>query len=240
MINDRQAILLRHIVEDYIRSAAPLGSEYIAEKYPALGVSSATVRNEMGELTDERYLEQPHTSAGRIPTEKAYRFFVDEILQDAYRASVRRVRERMRALEEALEEQERLEKSLASFFAEASKTLSVCYSPARGVRKKGLREFLNEPEFQDRKHLYEAVLFSEGLDEEFFEHLPRQHSQGTTVRVFIGNENPAHIRGRSNYSVVVSTLTDPQGEQEYIAFVGPLRMRYRKLINLAQAINKEF
>lgn len=239
-MNDRQATLLRYIVEDYIRSAAPLGSEYLAQRYPGLGVSSATVRNEMAELTEDGYLEQPYTSAGRIPTEKAYRLFVNDILEEAYRASQRRLREYAQALESAREARERWEKSLAAFFASTSKTLSVCYNPARGIYKEGLREFLHEPEFQGREQLLEAILFSESLDENFFERVERDMRRGTTVKVFIGSENPANIRGRSHYSVVVSSLTNPQGEEEYIAFAGPLRMRYRKLIGLAQAVSRGF
>jgi heat-inducible transcriptional repressor len=78
MLDDRKAAILRMVVEEYIESAQPVGSATVA-KQPELAVSSATVRNEMGVLEREGYLVQPHTSAGRIPTDKGYRFFVDSL-----------------------------------------------------------------------------------------------------------------------------------------------------------------
>ena len=78
MLDDRKAAILRVVVEEYVQTAQPVGSATVA-KQPELAVSSATVRNEMGLLEREGYLVQPHTSAGRIPTDKGYRFFVDSL-----------------------------------------------------------------------------------------------------------------------------------------------------------------
>ena len=78
MLDDRKAAILRAVVEEYIQTAQPVGSAS-CRAIPGLSVSSATVRNEMGALEREGYLVQPHTSAGRIPTDKGYRFFVDSI-----------------------------------------------------------------------------------------------------------------------------------------------------------------
>jgi heat-inducible transcriptional repressor len=76
MLDERKAVILRAVVQEYIETAQPVGSGRIAAA-PGVEVSSATVRNEMGALEDAGYLVQPHTSAGRIPTDKGYRFFVD-------------------------------------------------------------------------------------------------------------------------------------------------------------------
>ncbi|KAB8295421.1 heat-inducible transcriptional repressor HrcA [Bifidobacterium avesanii] len=78
MTNNRRMLVLRAVVEDYIRSQEPVGSSSITRGHD-LGVSPATVRNDMAALEDEGYLVQPHTSAGRIPTEKGYRYFVDKL-----------------------------------------------------------------------------------------------------------------------------------------------------------------
>lgn len=78
MLDDRKASILRAVVEEYIRTAQPVGSAHVAER-AALPVSSATIRNEMGALERDGYLVQPHTSAGRIPTDRGYRFFVDHL-----------------------------------------------------------------------------------------------------------------------------------------------------------------
>src|SRR3954454_22029608 len=78
MLDERKTAILRAVVQEYITTAQPVGSTHIATA-PGVGVSSATVRNEMAVLEQEGYLVQPHTSAGRIPTDKGYRFFVDHL-----------------------------------------------------------------------------------------------------------------------------------------------------------------
>src|SRR3546814_8075294 len=82
MLDDRKAAILRAVVEEYIDTAQPVGSAHVV-KAADVKVSSATVRNDMATLENEGYLRQPHTSAGRIPTEKGYRFFVDHLGQPA-------------------------------------------------------------------------------------------------------------------------------------------------------------
>ncbi|MGH9213457.1 MAG: heat-inducible transcriptional repressor HrcA [Acidimicrobiales bacterium] len=78
MLDERKAAILRAVVEEYIETAQPVGSGHVAAA-PGVEVSSATIRNEMAQLEADGYLSQPHTSAGRIPTEKGYRFFVDHL-----------------------------------------------------------------------------------------------------------------------------------------------------------------
>jgi heat-inducible transcriptional repressor len=78
MLDDRKAAILRAVVEEYIETAQPVGSGHVAAA-PGVDVSSATIRNEMAQLEADGYLLQPHTSAGRVPTEKGYRFFVDHL-----------------------------------------------------------------------------------------------------------------------------------------------------------------
>ncbi|MET0728583.1 MAG: heat-inducible transcriptional repressor HrcA [Acidimicrobiales bacterium] len=82
MLDERKAAILRAVVEEYIDTAQPVGSAHVV-KSSGVQVSSATVRNDMATLESEGYLRQPHTSAGRIPTEKGYRFFVDNIAAPA-------------------------------------------------------------------------------------------------------------------------------------------------------------
>ena len=90
MNNDRRMTVLRAVVEDYIRTQEPVGSSALAKRH-GLSVSSATVRNDMAALEDEGYLIQPYTSAGRIPTEKGYRFFVNRLASAAYLSEPQRL-----------------------------------------------------------------------------------------------------------------------------------------------------
>jgi heat-inducible transcriptional repressor len=78
MLDDRKLEVLRAIVEDYVSTNEPIGSKSLVERHQ-LGVSPATIRNDMGTLEDEGYITQPHTSAGRVPTDKGYRLFVDKL-----------------------------------------------------------------------------------------------------------------------------------------------------------------
>lgn len=81
MLNDRKKRILQAIVEEYIETAEPVSSNTIVNKYE-MDFSSATIRNEMAELESIGYLDKPHTSAGRVPSAKGYRFYVDELLKD--------------------------------------------------------------------------------------------------------------------------------------------------------------
>ncbi len=80
LLDDRKLRILQAIIDDYINTAEPVGSRTIAKKHE-LGLSSATIRNEMADLEDMGFLEQPHTSAGRVPSDKGYRLYVDQLMQ---------------------------------------------------------------------------------------------------------------------------------------------------------------
>lgn len=90
-LSDRKKMILRAIIDAYIDSGEPVGSKYLTGR-GQIAYSSATIRNEMAELEDMGYLEQPHTSAGRIPSERGYRFYVDSLMQ-AYRLNAEELRE---------------------------------------------------------------------------------------------------------------------------------------------------
>jgi heat-inducible transcriptional repressor len=78
-LDARKQTILRAVIFEYVRGAEPIGSEMLAAKYE-LGVKSATIRNELSDLSDMGFLEQPHTSAGRIPSDRGYRYFVDRLI----------------------------------------------------------------------------------------------------------------------------------------------------------------
>ena len=122
MLDDRKTAILRVVVEEYIGTAQPVGSAHVA-RAAGLAVSSATVRNEMAVLEHEGYLVQPHTSAGRIPTDKGYRFFVDQLsapgtLEPGQRQRVRQFFDAAHGeLEKMLHDTSRLLSSLTDYAA---------------------------------------------------------------------------------------------------------------------------
>src|SRR5690554_1731812 len=104
MLNDRKISVLQAIIDDYIQSAEPVGSRTIARRYK-LGVSPATIRNEMADLEEIGYIIQPHVSAGRIPSDKGYRFYVDVLMQPNPVSEQQRleIRRRVKAKQEEID-----------------------------------------------------------------------------------------------------------------------------------------
>ena len=117
-MTERQKKVLRCIVDLYIRTAEPVGSKAIAE-LPDMTYSSATIRNEMAELTAMGYLEQPHTSAGRIPSAAGYRLYVDELMQD-YRLSLDEAQSINMALEDKMQKVDKLVEKVAKLVNQAT------------------------------------------------------------------------------------------------------------------------
>lgn len=117
-LTDRKKKVLRSIVDLYIRTAEPVGSKAIAE-LPDMRFSSATIRNEMADLTAMGYLEQPHTSAGRIPSPAGYRLYVDELMAD-YRLSMDETRSINSAIEEKMQRVDRMMDKVAKLVSQAT------------------------------------------------------------------------------------------------------------------------
>ena len=105
-LTDRKKQILKLVVEGYVESAEPVGSKVIAQQMGG-SVSSATIRNELADLVDLGYLEQPHTSAGRIPSPKGYRLYVNELMEK-HRLSLEETREINRGLQMKMEELDRM------------------------------------------------------------------------------------------------------------------------------------
>ena len=117
-LTDRKKKVLRSIVDLYIRTAEPVGSKAIAQ-LPDMNYSSATIRNEMADLTTMGYLEQPHTSAGRIPSAAGYRLYVDELMAD-YRLSMDETRSINSAIEEKMQRVDKMVERVAKLVSQAT------------------------------------------------------------------------------------------------------------------------
>ena len=117
-LSERKKKVLRSVVDLYIRTAEPVGSKAITE-LPDMKYSSATIRNEMAELTTMGYLEQPHTSAGRIPSAAGYRLYVDELMLD-YRLSMDETKSINAAIEEKMQRVDKLVEKVAKLVSQAT------------------------------------------------------------------------------------------------------------------------
>ena len=117
-LTERKKKVLRSVVELYIQTAEPVGSKAITE-LPDMNYSSATIRNEMADLTEMGYLEQPHTSAGRIPSAAGYRLYVDELMAD-YRLSIDETQSINSAIEEKMQRVDKMLEKVAKLVSQAT------------------------------------------------------------------------------------------------------------------------
>ena len=129
-LTERKKKVLRSIVDLYIRTAEPVGSKVIAE-LPDMNYSSATIRNEMADLTTMGYLEQPHTSAGRVPSAAGYRLYVDELMAD-YRLSMDETRSINDAIEEKMQRVDKLMEKVAKMVSQATDLPAISVASRQG------------------------------------------------------------------------------------------------------------
>ncbi len=126
-ISERKKRILAAVVDEYIATAEPVGSKSLSGKYD-LGVSSATLRNEMAELIAQGYLEQPHTSAGRIPTHKGYRLYVNELM-NGYALTTDDTAELRRALKLKIAHYDRLTEEIGQVLSRLTNYAAVTVAP---------------------------------------------------------------------------------------------------------------
>jgi len=126
-LDERKLTILKAIIDDYIDTAEPVGSRTIARKH-VLGLSSATIRNEMADLEDMGYLEQPHTSAGRVPSDKGYRLYVDKLMQ-MRQLDLEDIEAVSKALDTKINELGQLIKQASVIMSRITKYTSIAMSP---------------------------------------------------------------------------------------------------------------
>ncbi|WP_300351294.1 heat-inducible transcriptional repressor HrcA [Clostridium sp.] len=129
MIDDRKLQILRAIIQDYISTGEPVGSRTIAKKYN-LGVSSATIRNEMADLEDMGFLEQPHTSSGRIPSSRGYRLYVDRMVEFERLSSEEELLIRNSIINGTLYEVDKIIKHTSSLLSELTQMTCIVKAPS--------------------------------------------------------------------------------------------------------------
>ncbi len=216
ILTSRENLILRAIVQEYSSSAHPVGSRLLWTRY-GLGISPATIRGVMSALTEAGYLSQPHTSAGRVPTEQAYRLFVDSA--EASTPSVGE-QEKLAARLERAESTEEAGQVLGQQLSEAAGSAGF-YLDRRGAQLYNLANVFGQPEFEDPR----VAGYVAQLIDQLAEWVPKLTGQTKDVAVRIGQEND-DFRARQ-----VSVLAMPIGDG-YVGVIGSTRMPYRKLMSL--------
>jgi len=146
-LTERQIKILKAIVEEYMETAQPVGSEGLEKKYE-LGVSPATIRNEMVKLTEAGYLRQPHTSAGRVPTKQAFKLYVNQLMQEKELS----VAEEVAAKEKIWDSRfdfDRLMHEAVKALAQQSRALALAQVEEGDIYHAGYANILDLPEFYD-------------------------------------------------------------------------------------------
>jgi len=223
-ITIRQKDLLGKIVKEYIKSARPVSSKLLEKKYK-LSISPATIRIEMQDLTREGFLFQPHTSAGRVPTDKGYRFFVDTLLEKGFFKKDFDLKISSwieKEIKDTIQFIQSLTKDLAFF----SSNLALSYlSDEKILWREGWVKILQKPEFREKKLVSDFAELLRNFEEEI-----KDLKVNSGIQVYIGKEN--FLPKAKNFSIIISKCYFPKKKRGILAILGPKRMDYNKNISL--------
>lgn len=244
-MNFRQGTILKTVIKEYINLAEPVSSKFLSQKYD-WGISAATIRNDLAQLVEEGYLEQPHISAGRVPTDKGYRFFIQSLREDRMSAE-KRLLKIVNSVFKSVSEEHRLFREIARILAELSGNLGIAgrlNSVREGnsqdeeeyeIFKFGMSQLLRQPEFDEIDEFWQFAEDFEALDYKIYK-CAQDFCETCEVRVFIGRENP--LTKNNDLSLIISGYKKRDGRKGVTGILGPKRMKYDRNISLVNYISK--
>lgn len=235
MLSTRQQSIFNRVVDLYIETAQPIGSRQITEVYTELynrSYSPATVRHEMGVLEGLGFLTHPHTSAGRMPTDRGYRYYVDHSLREDSPAQTV-FQDAAQKLVPSLGEVEDLGEKISEILSELSSQVSVVVVPDEKRKKfrafvQGSSRLLDHPEFQDTDSVKPLLKIFENR-ENLTACLPLS-GQESSFSITIGEENA--MQALKQCSIVASQYSTESGRTGVLALIGPRRMKYSRMVPL--------
>lgn len=233
-MTDRQEAILGAVVREYVEFAVPVSSQLLVEKY-GFDLSTATLRAEMLELEGGGYLYQPHTSAGRIPTDAGFRYFVDRLMEPEA-LSLREQRSLQAELLKLRAQNKLLARTTAQLLSRMSDSLALSgLIESEDFYKCGTQKLLSKPEFGNLDSVCKLAEVLDYLDENA-DGLFRRMRDSREPQVFIGKENL--IGTADECSMVVSRYNLRSGEEGLLAIIGPKRMEYSRNISLINYFKK--
>lgn len=225
MMTERQAKLLASIIEQYAELATPVGSVLLAKIFD---VSPATIRSDMAKLEEMGYISQPHTSAGRIPTDKGYRTYVNSLtLGQEETRSTRAIEARLNSNSQKADQAIR---QAVETLSELTRNLGIA-TIGDQLYMSGISNLFLQPEFMDRDNVRNVAKLIDNLEPWL-----REASPNEPLNVFIGSENP--IGRDTGVSLIISKFRSPFSEKSYIGVLGPTRQNYARVINLISETGK--
>lgn len=227
-MTDRQAKILAAIVEQYAEIASPVGSVMLAKLF---GVSSATIRSEMAKLEDLGLITAPHTSAGRIPTDKGYRTYVNMITESQTREDAASTIDRSARAIEAhvnshLDKSDRAIRSAVDSLVELTGNLGFATIGSE-LYMSGIGTLFSQPEFIEGRHVQAVARLLDNIEPWLREAAPNH-----ALNVFIGSENP--IGKSSGATLIISKFCSPYSDKSYIGVIGPTRQNYARTMQLVR------
>jgi heat-inducible transcriptional repressor len=218
----RQKKILEAIVEAYAEVASPVGSVTLAKIF---NVSSATVRNEMSALEQMGFIEQPHTSAGRIPTDKGYRFYVNG-LQDS-KNQLEAIDRSARAIDTRVNGAGEIDQAIRSAVRSLVEiTHNVGLATIGGsLYVRGFADLFAQPEYLRPGMVQQVAALLDDLEPWLRETAPNH-----PLNVFIGQENP--VGKAAGSSLIISRYRSPYSDTSYIGVLGPTRQDYKNVMSL--------
>lgn len=235
-ITERQKQILCQIVEEYAETASPVGSVTMAKLFK---VSSATIRAEMARLEALGLIAQPHTSAGRVPTDAGYRFYVNHL--DGNSLDNEPVMPEMRLIDDGRYDRgiHAIERRVASqsqadaairgavdILVELTGNLGLATIDGQ-LYLSGISRLFTQPEFGDTRRVQAVAKLLDNLEPWL-----REAAPGEPLNIFIGQENP--IGRNSEVSLIISKFRSPFSDRSYIGVLGPTRQNYSRVMTLVR------
>jgi len=227
-MTERQRQILAAIIEQHAEIAAPVGSVMLAKLF---GVSSATIRSEMARLEDMGLIEQPHTSAGRIPTDAGYRFYVNSLNEAHANETQPQLLDRSaRAIEARVQTQshqaDRAIRGAVDSLVELTQNMGIA-TIGDELYMAGIGNLFSQPEFLQGNHAQAVARLLDNLEPWLREAKPNE-----PLNVYIGSENP--IGRASGATLIISRFRSPYSDNSYIGVIGPTRQSYEKVMRLVR------
>lgn len=237
-LTKRQEGILFAIIEEYAELATPVGSVTLAKLFD---VSSATIRSEMVHLEMMGYIAQPHTSAGRVPTDTGYRYYVNtisehpEAVENISKLGAGFSHEKSpdrsnRVLEVRVNSQTRADfaiRGAVDSLVELTGNLGLA-TIGDQLYISGISRLFTQPEFLDNQRVQDVAKLLDNLEPWL-----REASPGQPLNIFIGQENP--IGKTSQVSLIISRFRSPYSDKSYIGVLGPTRQNYIRVMTLVRS-----
>ncbi len=227
MILEREKNILDIIVKEYIKKAKPISSDYLKKKYN-LDVCPATIRNDMHKLSEKGYLSQFYLSGGRIPTSKAYKLFIQEILEEI--PEKKNFFDQIKELQESTENDFEFISLITKILADSSCSFAVTYYQNYS-HKEGWDQIIKNPEFAQITALKDFLKILEQIEENIEELV----DDSLEIKVYIGKEKQINLK---KFSLIISRTNFSENQKGILALLGPERMNYNKNIEIMNSLIK--